>query len=142
MNKTSLCNLKLPNDFYITNRYIQPLRFKGLLDETISFSNLTGDAVNGRYDLFEPIRNSTSNSSGFYKLVAYWTSENGLTTMDDIASSSVYNKKSQCSDTCEPGTYTDRLNFYKGTSKIYLRIWEPSSLIIVSHLRSIVAQYQ
>ena len=87
---------------HFSTKYIQPLNIKGLLQETVSFDTLTGDAINGRYDLYEPIRKDT-NSTGFFKLVAYWTSKNGLTTMKDIASSSVYNKKSQCSDTCGPG---------------------------------------
>ena len=100
------CNIRDPSCIpppihqhkHFSRTYIQPSHFKGLLNETISFSNLTGDALNGRYDLYEPIRSQKQ-----FKLIAYWTSEHGLKATEDIALSSVYNKKSQCSDICEPG---------------------------------------
>ena len=83
------------------DKYIKPIKFKGLMGETISY-DINGNVNFAAFDLY-----LTKKHERNFQLVARWTSSNNLTIENSNDSNIIAlgKIKSQCSDICQPGYY-------------------------------------
>ena len=90
------CNLPLINNYKnFSELFIQPLHFKGLFNETISFDR-NGDIDTGIFELYVPAKGQKE----LFTLLGSWSPETGLSLKKNFI-----RVKSHCTDNCSAGFY-------------------------------------